>query len=260
VGRQQESQRVTDQSAPLRDAASDTGRRLLVVDDDPQIRDLVARYLRGQGFTVVTAGDGEGLRREIAAGPVDAVLLDLGLPGEDGLDVARALREQWHGPIIIVSGRGEAVDRIVGLELGADDYVTKPFDLRELLARIRAVLRRAHAGDTPSPGVQGACLEFAGFRFDPLARSLHDASGAEVALTAGEYALLALFLQAPGRVLSRDYLVERLHGRSAGPYDRAIDVQVGRLRRKIEVDPAQPALIRAVRGSGYAFSASVRRA
>ena len=250
---------MTPQSIPLGDAATDTGRRVLVVDDDPQIRDLVARYLRGQGFAVATAGDGEGLRREIAAGPVDAVLLDLGLPGEDGLDLARSLREDWHGPIIIVSGRGEAVDRIVGLELGADDYVTKPFDLRELLARIRAVLRRSHAGDAPSSGTQGSALAFAGFRFDPLARSLHDANGAEVALTAGEYALLALLLQAPGRVLSRDYLIERLHGRSAGPYDRAIDVQVGRLRRKIETDPAQPALIRSVRGSGYVFSAGVQR-
>ena len=162
---------------------------LLVVDDDAEITALIRRYFSAQQFRVSTASDGPGMRAVLSAEPVDIVLLDLGLPGEDGFALTRHLREHWHGPVIIVSGRGESVDRVVGLELGADDYVTKPFDLRELLARVRSVLRRA-APPVPKPGGSGALLTFAGFRLDPAARTLLGANLAPIALTTGEFDLL----------------------------------------------------------------------
>jgi DNA-binding response OmpR family regulator len=242
-----------------------------VVDDDPEVRALLARYLGGQSLRVSAVGDGAGLRALVRAGPVDVVLLDLGLPGEDGLDVLRALRRDWHGAVIIVSGRGEAVERIVGLEIGADDYVTKPFDLRELLARIRSVLRRAApAAAVLAPAAPSAvspadspverALLFAGFRLEPGARRLVDGTGTEVALTTGEFDLLLALARAGQRVLSRDALMNALHGRDAGPYDRAIDAQVVRLRRKLG-DPAdRPSLIKSVRGAGYLLAVDVQRA
>jgi DNA-binding response OmpR family regulator len=237
----------------------DTSPRLLIVDDDEEIRALITRYFGNQGFHVSSAEHGAGMRAAVETEAIDIVLLDLGLPREDGLELTRWLREHWRGAIIIVTGRGESVDRVVGLELGADDYVTKPFDLRELLARVRSVMRRTAA--LPSaratdilPGV-----EFAGFRFDPRARVLHDPNGGEIDLTTGEFELLQVFLESPNRVLSRDHLMERLHGREAGPYDRSIDVQIGRLRRKIEKDAAKPELIKSVRGAGYLFAARVQR-
>jgi DNA-binding response OmpR family regulator len=161
--------------------------------------------------------------------------------------------------VIIVTGRGDSVDRVVGLELGADDYVTKPFDLRELLARIRSVLRRVSERAAAAPASTGETFAFAGFRLDARSRELRDPRGAIVELTTGEYALLKLLVEHPNRVLSRDDLMSWMHGRDAGPYDRAIDVQVGRLRRKIEPDPGEPALIKSVRGSGYLFAARVAR-
>jgi len=230
---------------------------LLVVDDDPDIVLLIVRYFSTHGFRVTSAADGNAMREAIAREPVDLVLLDLGLPGEDGLELTRYLRERWRGPIIIVTGRGESVDRVVGLELGADDYVTKPFDLRELLARIRSVLRRMAER---VPAGTGGAFAFAGFRLDPRSRELRDPAGTIVDLTSGEYALLKLLVEHPNRVLSRDDLMSWTHGRDAGPYDRAIDVQIGRLRRKIETDPAEPALIKSVRGAGYLFAAKVTRA
>ena len=211
------------------------------------------------GFRITSAADGNAMREAIAREPVDLVLLDLGLPGEDGLELTRYLRQHWRGPIIIVTGRGESVDRVVGLELGADDYVTKPFDLRELLARVRSVLRRT-SERAPASAETGAAFAFAGFRLDPRSRELRDPCGATVDLTTGEYALLKLLVEHPNRVLSRDDLMSWMHGRDAGPYDRAIDVQIGRLRRKIEADPAEPALIKSVRGAGYLFAAKVTRA
>jgi DNA-binding response OmpR family regulator len=231
---------------------------ILIVDDDPDIVALLVRYLSGQGFRVSHAADGTTMRDAIARGPVDLVLLDLGLPGEDGLDLTRYLRERWRGPVIIITGRGESVDRVVGLELGADDYVTKPFDLRELLARIRSVLRRLQERASSAHAAQGL-FAFSGFRLDPGARELRDPRGRVVDLTTGEYALLQLLVEHPNRVLSRDDLMSWIHGRDAGPYDRAIDVQIGRLRRKIEADPAEPALIKSVRGAGYLFAAKVTR-
>ena len=231
---------------------------LLVVDDDPEIGALLVRYFSGHGFTVSVAPDGTRLREALAARPVDAILLDLGLPGEDGLTLLRELRQGWHGPVIVISGRGESVERVVGLELGADDFVTKPFDFRELLARIRSVLRRAKPA--AEPAATRTQLEFDRLRLDVDGRRLLDRDGRELGLTTGEYDLLLAFVGRPGQVLSRDQLMNALHGRDAGPMDRTIDVQVGRLRRKIEADPADPQLIRSVRGAGYVFTPAVRRA
>ena len=231
---------------------------LLVVDDDAEIAALIRRYFSAQQFRVSCAPDGGAMRTVLAGDAVDVVLLDLGLPGEDGFALTRHLRERWHGPVIIVSGRGESVDRVVGLELGADDYVTKPFDLRELLARVRSVLRRA-APPPAAPASERRVLAFAGFRLDPDARTLSGPDGAPVALTSGEFELLQALVAEPGRVLSRDELMDRIHGRAAGPFDRAIDVQVGRLRRKVERDPANPELIKSVRGAGYLFAARIER-
>lgn len=232
--------------------------RLLVVDDDSEIAALLKRYLSAQGFSVHTVGNGKDMLALLATGEIDLVLLDLGLPGEDGLELTRHLHEHWHGPVIIVTGRADSVDRIVGLELGADDYVTKPFELRELLARIRSVLRRA--GERPrSMGSQPMAYRFAGYRLELQSRTLTDTSGEPIALTSGEYELLLVFVTHANRVLSRDELMNQLYGRGSGPYDRAVDVQIGRLRRKIESNPAAPALIKSVRGAGYIFSDTVRQ-
>src|SRR5689334_3254602 len=195
--------------------------------------------------------------------PADLVLLDLGLPGEDGFSIARRMRENWRCGLVIVTGRGDAVDKVVGLEVGADDYVTKPFDLRELLARVRAVLRRLEAPgaqapaeppDGAAPPSQAAPVwRFAGHALDTGARRLLDPKGAEVELTSGEFDLLCAFARHPGRVLSRDFLLEHTRGREAAPFDRTIDVQVGRLRRKLEADAEDPQIIKSVRGAGYIF-------
>lgn len=231
---------------------------ILVVDDDPEICRLISQYLEANGFRMSTAGDGAQLRLVLSAGPVDLVLLDLGLPGEDGLSLLRHLEQDWHGPVIVVSGRGESVERVVGLELGADDYISKPFDLRELLARVRSVLRRSHPD--PSNGIASANgrIGFDGLRFNPMTRSLIGRAGEEIVLTNGEFEMLQVLLKHPNQVLSRDQLMVSLHGRDAGPFDRAVDVQVGRLRRKIEIDPARPKLIKAVRGAGYMFAGLIR--
>jgi two-component system phosphate regulon response regulator OmpR len=232
---------------------------LLVVDDDAEILALIERYFGNQGFRVSTAINGSAMRVAIQADAIDIVLLDLGLPGEDGLDLTRYLRTHWKGAIIIVTGRGESVDRVVGLELGADDYVTKPFDLRELLARVRSVLRRSAPSTSSEPAADVVTIEFAGFRLRPEARTLVGPEDDEIPLTTGEYELLCAFLDHPNRVLSRDQLMGFMHGRNAGPFDRAIDVQIGRLRRKIERNPAKPELIKSVRGAGYLFAARVQR-
>lgn len=231
---------------------------LLVVDDDVEIAALLRRYLGAQGFRVSMVGSGKDMLARLATDDIDLVLLDLGLPGEDGLELTRHLHEHWHGPVIIVTGRGDAIDRIVGLEVGADDYVTKPFELRELLARIRSVLRRA--GDHPRrASTRPSTYAFAGYRLALDSRTLTSPDGQVVALTSGEYELLRILVTHANRVLSRDELMNHLHGRAAGPYDRAVDVQIGRLRRKIEADPAAPVLIKSVRGAGYVFSDTVRQ-
>jgi DNA-binding response OmpR family regulator len=235
---------------------------LLVVDDDPMIRSLLRRYLTGEGFRVSEAVDGAGVRAALAQGPIHAVLLDLVMPGEDGLSLARQIRQRSNVPIIMLTGKGELIDRVVGLESGADDYVTKPFELRELLARIRAVLRRASpppADGVPAAAAAAEMLVFEGWGLDLVRRELRDPSGAAVALTAGEFDLLRVFASHPNRVLSRDQLIDLVKGRDWAAFDRAIDTQVGRLRKKIEADPANPTLVKTVRGGGYIFAAAVRQ-
>lgn len=232
--------------------------RLLIIDDDADIVALLSRYFGANGYRVVGASSGARARALVASETIELILLDLGLPDEDGLSLLRHLQTEWRGPVIVITGRGEAVERVVGLELGADDYVTKPFDLRELLARTRSVLRRSTA---QAPAVAASAgLAFDGFRLDLGARRLTDAAGVEVALTTGEFELLKALLEKPRQVLSRDELMTRMHGRQAGPFDRSIDVSIGRLRRKLEHDPAEPRLIRSVRGAGYLFAAEVRNA
>lgn len=241
--------------------ASPTPQHVLVVDDDAEIAHILSRYFTSNGFRVTTASDGVQMRRVVDAEPVDIVMLDLGLPGEDGLSLTRHLREHWHGPVIIVTGRGESVDRVVGLELGADDYVTKPFDLRELLARVRSVLRRfsnAHP-KAAAPSAEPKRYAFDGYVLDIQSHSLVGPNGEPIALTSGEFTLLRVLVEQANKVLSRDQLMTHVHGRDAGPYDRSIDVQIGRLRRKIELDPANPQRIKSIRGAGYLFSPVVQR-
>ncbi|HVI55975.1 MAG TPA: response regulator [Luteibacter sp.] len=241
-------------------AFQDTGDRLLIVDDEVDMVAMLARYFTAQGFQVATANDGVQMRRELAGQNVDLVLLDLGLPGEDGFAITRYLREQWRGPVVIVTGRGEAVDRIVGLELGADDYVTKPFDLRELLARVRSVLRRSRVAVAELAAVSPpGSFAFGRFVLDIRTHTL-TRDGHPIDVTSGEFALLRVLVEHPNQVLTRDQLMTHVHGREAGPFDRAIDVQIGRLRRKIEEDAADPQLIKAVRGTGYLFTPTVRPA
>jgi len=233
---------------------------VLVVDDEPAIGELIRNYLSRHGFQVSIAVDGDGLRAAMAASKVDIVLLDLGLPGEDGLSLTRHIRAHSNVGIIIVTGSGEAVDRIVGLELGADDFVSKPFDLRELLARIRSVLRRTQptvTAESAEPAFNGVC--FAGFRLDTQSRRLFAPDNTEVPLTTGEYDLLKVLTDTPNKVLSRDQLLQATRNRDGGPFDRAIDMQIARLRRKIEADADHPVLIKSVRGAGYIFTAPIER-
>jgi two-component system, OmpR family, response regulator len=230
---------------------------ILIVDDQQEICDVVQEYLTGEGYRVSTAHDGAGMRRVLSQSPADLVILDLMLPGEDGLTLARALRGESGIGIIILTGRGETVDRIIGLEMGADDYLPKPFHLRELLARVKSVLRRVHSrtGDSPQPTRSRA--RFAGWTLDLSSRELLSPAGQEVRLTTGEFDLLAAFVNNASQVLSRERLLDLARNREAGPFDRTIDVQVGRLRRKLEDDPQNPTLIKTVRGSGYIFTPTI---
>lgn len=232
---------------------------ILVVDDEPDVRELIGSYLTQNGYRISAATDGQALRRVLADQTVDLVIVDLGLPGEDGLSLTRYLREHSDAGIIIVTGRGETVDRIVGLEIGADDYLAKPFDLRELLARVRSVLRRAQQRTSQRPEGARRCVAFAGWRLDLASRQLFSPDSTEVLLTTGEFELLSVFVHRPNHVLSRDELLDLTHHREAGPFDRSIDVQVGRLHRKIEADPEQPVLIKSVRAAGYIFTPTVER-
>jgi len=231
---------------------------VLVVDDDRQIGELLGQFLGGQGFRVTAVEDGTAMRRVLAEQTVDAVVLDLMLPGEDGLSLLRVLRAAGGLPVILLTALGSEPDRVAGLELGADDYLAKPFSPRELLARLRAVLRRV-GGGAPPPADEGRDgLEFAGWLLDPGRRLLRSADGVLVDLTSGEFDLLLAFLLHPQQVLSRDQLLDLARGRIAGPEDRTIDVQVGRLRRKLELNPKVPDLIKTVRGGGYVLAVEVR--
>jgi len=233
--------------------------RVLIVDDDAEIVMLLERYLSGHGFEIATAANGARLRASINERETDLVLLDLSLPDEDGLSILRFLQTSWRGPVIVISGRIDSVERVVGLELGADDYVTKPFDFRELLARIRSVLRRTAAIRSSEHVEAASCLQFDGLTLDTAARRLTDRDGSEVPLTTSEFDLLKALLGRPKQVLTRDQLMNSLHSRDAGPFDRAIDVGIGRLRRKIERDPSIPTLIKSVRGAGYMLAIEVTR-
>jgi two-component system OmpR family response regulator len=236
-----------------------TTTHIAVLDDERDITALLAGYLGQQGFRVSVCHRGNDLLALMASDPARLVLLDLGLPGEDGLAIARALRERSSLGLIIVTGRGDAIDRVVGLELGADDYVTKPFELRELLARVRAVLRRVGAKAAPMEPPPDDRLQFCGWSLDLAARTLNAPDGRSVVLTTGEFDLLAVLARHAGRVLTRDFLISETRGRDAGPFDRTIDVLVGRLRRKIELDPAQPEILKSVRGAGYILVAQAPR-
>jgi len=237
---------------------------LAVLDDETEITELLGNYLTQHGFRVSRLHSGAALMELMASDAPALVLLDLGLPGEDGFAIARRLREHWRCGLVIVTGRGDAIDKVVGLEIGADDYVTKPFDLRELLARIKAVLRRLAPPGVPAESAaappERTRLRFAGWELDTAARHLLDRQARPVALTTGEFELLAVFARHPGRVLSRDFLLEATRGREAAPFDRTIDVQVGRLRKKLEADPEDPQIIKSVRGAGYILVPAVTSA
>ncbi len=245
---------------PTRLALFNPVHHIAVVDDEADITRLLAAYLVKHGYRVTELHDGAALMRLM---PVDApalVLLDLGLPGEDGFSIARQLREHWRCGLVIVTGRGDPVDKVVGLEVGADDYVTKPFDLRELVARVKAVLRRLAPDAPPVPGRRPGRRElrrFDGWELDLAARQLTGGDGREVALTSGEFDLLKVLVEHAGRVLSRDFLLESTRGREAAPFDRTIDVQIGRLRKKLELDPEEPKIIKSVRGAGYVLVPTV---
>src|SRR5208283_231020 len=232
---------------------------VLVIDDDREIRDLLARFLEKQQIRVTAVRDGKEARRAWTNGHYQLVVLDLMLPGESGLDLARWLRGQSDIPIVMLTAMGEETDRIIGLELGADDYMPKPFNPRELLARIRAVLRRA--GDAAEHRADPAArtLLFNGWSLEPARRRLLNPEGAEVALTGGEYDLLLALVERANRVLTRDMLLDLLRGRQAGPFDRALDVAVSRLRRTLEDDGRNAQLIKTVRGGGYVLAATVDR-
>ncbi|MGE4072265.1 MAG: response regulator [Lysobacterales bacterium] len=228
---------------------------ILIVDDEPDIRQLLRVYLGAQGMRVIEADCAASARKRLEQARPDMALIDLGLPDEDGLTLIRHFREQHQLPIIILTGRGETVDKIVGLELGADDYVTKPFDLRELLARIKSVLRRAES--TPKAVKEPEQLRFAGFCLHLREHRLTDSVGQEVVLTHGEFKLLAALARGARTPLTRDQILELTHGREAGPYDRTVDMQITRLRRKLGDDPKRPSLIRSVRGVGYMLACAV---
>lgn len=233
-----------------------TEGKILVVDDDGEILSLVARFLRANGFVVSTARNGAEMKAQMLSSQVDLVVLDIMLPGTNGLDLCRALRAESMVPVVMLTAKGDEIDRIVGLEVGADDYLPKPFNPRELLARIKAVLRRSRAVEGSALPVSGRLIEFEGWQLDTLKRELMNPSGVVVDLSAGEYDLLLTFLEAPQRVLSRDYLLDSTRNRTLDVFDRSIDVQVSRLRRKIET---QGELIKTIRGAGYLFAADVRR-
>jgi len=230
--------------------------KLLVVDDEAALREPLAAYLSRQGFVVTQAASAAQARTILRDDMPDLVLLDIMMPGEDGLSLCRHLVEARAIPTIFLTARGEATDRIVGLEIGADDYVVKPFEPRELVARIRSVLRRAGRGAQPA---DNEMFEFEGWRLDPLKRRLTDPEGAVVAISSVEFRLLLAFVEHPRQVLDRDRLLDMVQGREAHLFDRAVDNQVSRLRRKIELDSRNPQLIQTVWGGGYMLAADVRR-
>jgi two-component system, OmpR family, response regulator len=246
---------VPDEKRRRDDAMS----HVLVVDDDPSMRDVIANYLESQNFHVSAVSDGRGMARILADKAVDLIVLDLKLSNEDGLDLMRGLDGRSDVPVILVTGhRREETDRVVGLELGADDYIIKPFGLRELLARVRAVLRRSAAAERRSrKNEKRIRYRFAGWELNVRTRTLTSPTGDAVALTAGEFNLLAAFLRSPQQVLSREQLLAASRVHDEEVFDRSVDIQILRLRRKLETNPSEPQLIRTERGAGYIFAAAV---
>ena len=240
----------------LRTEKGPEAARILMVDDDPGIRDVVSDFLTRHGYAVETAADASEMEQALDRGAVDLIVLDVMLPGEDGLAICRRLTATGGPPIIMLSAMGEDTDRIVGLELGADDYLAKPCNPRELLARVRAVLRRAELRG--APGELGAGCEFSGWRLDLVRRELRSPVGVVVNLSSGEVSLLRAFVERPQRVLTRDQLLELARGPDSDAFDRAIDVQISRLRRKLDDGGGQD-LIRTIRNEGYMFTAKVKR-
>jgi len=230
---------------------------ILVVDDDPEIRSLLADYLGRNGYRVATAADGRAMWPQLEQGRVALVILDIMLPGDDGLVLCRNLRARSEVPIIMLTARGEDMDRIIGLEMGADDYLPKPFNPRELLARIKGVLRRARTARVEGFPADTRRVRFAGWTLDVTGRQLVSPAGVVVPLSGGEYRLLTVFLEHPRRVLSRDQILDLCQGRDWDPFDRSIDVQVSRLRRRLGEDAREPELIKTVRGEGYILAAEV---
>ena len=227
--------------------------RILVVDDDIRMRELLQRYLTEQGFNIKTAGDSKEMNQVLEQDIIDLLVLDLMLPGEDGLAICRRLRGAGNSmPIIMLTARGDEVDRIIGLEMGADDYLPKPFNPRELLARINAIMRRQVKTVPSAPGISSATFKFGEFTFDPNTRSLSK-NGENITITSGEYALLKVFIDHPRQPLSRDRLMQLARGRELDVFDRSIDVQVSRLRRLIETDPSHPRYLQTMWGFGYVF-------
>jgi len=235
----------------------DTADRILVVDDDAEIRNLLGEYLRKNGYQAVLVAEGKAMWAALARGKVDLIVLDLMLPGDDGLTLCRKLRADFDTPVIMLTARGEETDRIVGLEMGADDYLAKPFSPRELLARIKSVLRRTRSLPRNLRADDARGITFAGWRLDAVARHLVSPDGVVTSLSGNEYQLLRIFLSHPNHVLTRDQLMLLAKGREADPLDRSIDIQVSRLRHRLGDDSADPQIIKTVRGEGYVLAVPV---
>jgi len=235
----------------------DTNTHILVVDDDRDIRTLLAEYLDSNGLRTLTATNGSEMRRVLEESRVDLIVLDLTLPGEDGLTLCRNLRASSSVPVIMLTARGEPLDRILGLEMGADDYLAKPFEPRELFARIRSVLRRTQALPPNMAQPDVATMRFAGWTLELTARHLVNKDGVVVALSGAEFRLLKVFLDHPNRVLNRDQLLELTQGRESDPFDRSVDIQISRLRQKLGDDARTPTIIKTVRNEGYVLATTV---
>ena len=236
---------------------------VLVVDDEAEVRALLREYFELEGYRVSEAGDGTEMRAHLEKHPVTLITLDVNMPGQDGFALAREIRAQRNVPIIMISGKQDAIDRVIGLELGADDFITKPFNLREVLARVRAVLRRYQHDDRPGASLAGQPKDmrysFDGFSLSIARRELTDGNGHPIELTAAEFNLLELFVTRPSRVMTRDNIMDALKGHEWSPMDRSIDTLVARLRKKVEVDTEHPRLIKTVRGVGYVLAADVQK-
>ena len=234
-------------------------QHILVVDDDPEIRELLQEYLTRNGYRTSAVGEGRGMWRALESGHVDLIVLDMMLPGDDGLELCRNLRVSSRIPVIMLTARGDDLDRILGLEMGADDYLPKPFNPRELLARIRVVLRRTSslAWDDGNAGGKAVC--FSGWKLDPVGRHLLSPEGVVVPLSGAEYRLLQVLLAHPNRILSRDQLLDLTQGRESDPFDRSIDILISRLRKRLQDDPRTPSIIKTVRGEGYVLAGGVSR-